>query len=101
MKFLVLVCAFLSVLAYAQENVSKDPQNDLYLDAHTAASVVDSTGTFETIQRQSHNIKIDASCPGCNLHGGIELVDENGNAVKTGDGSSVKSGTGSEGTIGQ
>lgn len=101
MKFLVLVCVFFTVFAYAQENVTKDPQTDLYDgSAHTAASMVDSTGTYEMIQRQSHNIKVDPSCPGCNLHGGIELVDENG-AVKTGDGSSVKTGTGSEGTLGQ
>ena len=101
MKFLVLVCALLSAFAYAQENVSKDPQNDLYLNAHTAASVVDATGTFENIQKQSHNLNVDPSCPNCNLHGGIDLIDENGDAVTSSDGSKVKTGSGAEGTIGQ
>ncbi len=100
MKFFVLVFTLLSVVAYAQENVSKDPQDGLYLDAHTAASVVDATGTFENIQRQSHNLKVDPSCPNCNLHGGIDLVDENGTPASAA-GSKVDTGNGSDKTLGQ
>ncbi len=99
MKFFVLVFTLLSVVAYAQENISKDPQSGLYLDAHTAASVVDATGTFENIQRQ-YNLKVDASCPNCNLHGGIDLVYENGTPASAA-GSKVDTGNGSDKTLGQ
>ena len=98
MKFLVLIFSILSTLAFAQKNDSKDPQSDLYLNAHTAASVVDTTGSFATTQTQSHSIPLDPACPACNLHGGIGLVDENG----TEESSKAKAGdSDTSGTLGQ
>lgn len=100
MKYLILflVCSLLTVFAYAQEEtVSKDPQSDLFLNAHTAASVVDNTGTFEAVQTEYHKIQLDKSCPACNLQGSLNLVDESGSTVTDSSGHPVKTGNGADG----
>lgn len=101
MKFLILACTFLATLAYAQEEtISKDPQSDLYKTAHTAGAVVDIKDSHGT-QMQYHGLPFDKSCPGCSLHGDLNLTDENGVPVTAADGSPVKTGGAGNGTIGQ
>ena len=99
MKYLImiLVCSIITVFAYAEGTApTKDPQDGLYQNAHTAASVVDNTGAFEAVQTQYHKIALDKSCPACNLQGGLDLVDENGPSIATSSGNKSKTSTGED-----
>lgn len=86
MKFLYLILCFASALAFADEGKVNlnDPSMRLYQSAHTAASVVDTTGTYESQVSGFHGLPVDKSCPSCNLHGSINMTDENGAAGSKG-----------------
>ena len=105
MKYLIffLVCSFLTVFAYADEDVVHpgDPNMAEY-SSYTQATVVDQDSSFSKTQTDYFKVPAPQVCPACNLQGSINLVDENGTPVIAGSGEAVKTGTGNgSGTIGQ
>ena len=82
MKLLFLVLSLFASIAFAQEDKVNmdDPSMRLYQTAHTAGSVVDITGTYESQVSGFHGLPVDKSCPSCNLHGNLSMIDENGSA---------------------
>jgi hypothetical protein len=80
MKLLFLVLSLVASVAFSQEDKvnTDDPSMRLYQSAHTAGSVVDITGTYESQVSGFHGLPVDKSCPSCNLHGGLSMTDENG-----------------------
>lgn len=81
MKFLILICAFLtmiSVHAQSDDSINNDDPNLNLYTGELAASAVDTTGTHESTIRENYKIPVTKSCPACNLHGSINMVDENG-----------------------
>ncbi len=81
MKIILIASFWMVGIAWAQDSEGpneKDPSLKLYQTAHTAASVVDGVGAYENQVSGAHGIAVDKSCPGCNLHGSLSLVDENG-----------------------
>ncbi len=80
MKYLILFLALFTAVAQAQldDNSKSDPQINLYNQDEVAASVVDITGTYAATVNQYPNVESVQSCPTCNLHGPLDLRDENG-----------------------
>lgn len=99
MKYLIffLVCSFLTVFAYADDDVVHpgDPNMAEY-NSYTQATVVDQDKSFATTQSEYFKVPTPQVCPACNLQGSINLVDENGTPVVAGSGGASGTGNGGE-----
>lgn len=102
MKFLILIFAFLTVIsvqAQSDDSVNNDDPNMSLYTGELAASAVDTTGTHESTVRENYKIPVTKSCPACNLHGSINLVDENAGPAssESSSGSQSSEGSGTQG----
>jgi hypothetical protein len=101
---LILVCSFLTVFAYADEDAVNPNDPNLKEGYSPQAAFVDRENSSTTSQRDFFKVEAPGFCPACsNLTGGLDnLVDESGNPIVASDGSKIKTGTGvGSGTLGQ